>query len=137
MMISDDKRLQEIKEDFHRKFSHLKIEFYAGAHQKGEGSPMREQLDAELTIGRVRSVHNEGDFHIIPQMTVAEFEGKLLAKYGLNAQVFRRSGNLWMQTTATDFWTLAEQNRKGGASAEAYIEKIGLEDHIEPERPED
>jgi hypothetical protein len=127
MMISDDKRLQDIKEEFRRKFSHLKIEFYAGSHREGEGSPVREQLDAELTIGRVRSIHNEGDFHINPQMPVGEFEQKIHDKYGLNAQVFRKSGNLWMQTTASDFWSLAEQNRKGGASAEAYQEKISSE----------
>jgi len=83
-------------------------------------------LDAELSIGQVRTLHNEGDFRIDSKLPVGEFEQKFLAKYGLNVQVFRKSGNLWMQTTATDSWTLAEQNRKGGASEEAYHEKAAV-----------
>ncbi len=127
MIISDNKKLRDIKEEFHRRFTHLKIEFYSGKHLLGQGSHMREQLDAEMTIGQVRTLHNEGDFRIDPQTAVGEFEQKFHEKYGLNVQVFRKSGNLWMQTTATDSWTLAEQNRKGGASEEAYQEKIGVE----------
>lgn len=123
MIISDDKKLREVKEEFHKKFTHLKIEFYSGSHQRGKGSHHDELLDAEVLIGQARTQHNEGDFRIDPQMPVGEFEQKFLAKYGLNVQVFRKSGNLWMQTTATDAWTLAEQNRKGGASEEAYQEK--------------
>ncbi len=53
-------------------------------------------------------------------MSVSELEQLFLTKYGLNAQVFRRSGNLWLQTSATDHWTLAEQNRKGGHSEELF-----------------
>ncbi len=131
MIISDDKRLRDIKEEFHRKFTHLKIEFYAAEHRRGQGSYQSDQLDAELTIGHVRTLHNEGDLRIDPQMSVGEFEQKFHDKYGLNVQVFRKSGNLWMQTTATDSWTLAEQNRKGGASEEAYQERIGVESEKE------
>ncbi len=127
MIISDDKKLRDIKEEFHRKFTHLKIEFYSAAHQQGQGSHQSHQLDAELTIGQIRTLHNEGDLRIDPQMSVGEFEQKFHNKYGLNVQVFRKSGNLWMQTTATDSWTLAEQNRKGGASEEAWQERIGVE----------
>ena len=123
MFISDEKKLRDVKEEFHRKFSHLKIEFYKGAHTSGEGSHFAEQLDAELTLGAVRLFSGAGDFYIDPQMAVAEFEQKFRENYGLNVQVFRKSGNLWMQTTATDFWTLAEQDRKGGASVEAYQER--------------
>ena len=133
MIISDNKKLREIKEEFHKRFTHLKIEFYAGSHAPGEGSHKRDQLDAEMTIGRVRKLNNEGDFRIDPKISVGDFEQKIQDKYGLNVQVFRKSGNLWMQTTATDSWTLAEQNRKGGASEEAYQEKVAIEVEKEEE----
>ncbi len=123
MMVSDDKKLRDVKEEFHKTFSHLKIEFYKGTHTKGEGSHLNEQLDAELTLGAVRTLHSDSDFHVDPHMAVAEFEQKFKEKYGLNVQVFRKSANLWIQTTATDSWSLAEQNRKGGASIEAYQER--------------
>jgi hypothetical protein len=56
-------------------------------------------------------------------MTVAELERLFVENFGLNAQVFRRSGTLWLQTSATDNWTLAEQNRKGGHSEQLAREK--------------
>jgi hypothetical protein len=130
MNISDEKKLRDVKEEFHRKFSHLKIEFYEGVHTKGKGSHHSEQLDAELTLGSVGHAEGSGAFFIDPQMAVADFEQNIKEKYGLNVQVFRKSGNLWIQTTATDSWTLAEQNRKGGASEEAYQER--QESAIEP-----
>ncbi len=127
MIISDHKTLREIKEEFHRYLPHLRIEFYAIPHDSGEGSYSKELLDPDLCIGEVRTLHQEGDLPVDVGMTVAEFEQAMRNKYGLFVQVFRKSGNLWMQTTATDHWTLGEQNRKGGASEEAWMEKTSKE----------
>ena len=46
-------------------------------------------------------------------MTVTDFENALMDQFGLSAQVFRRSGNLWLETTITDYWTLKQQNEHG------------------------
>ena len=50
---------------------------------------------------------------IEPTMTVASFEQTLLNQFGIAAQVFRKSGNLWLETTMTDQWSLAQQNEHG------------------------
>ena len=94
------------------------------SHRVGESSPARERLDGDLLVDEVRSVHTVGHLHIQEEMSVATLEQQFLEKYGLNAQVFRRSGNLWLQTSATDHWTLAEQNRKGGHSEELFKHKL-------------
>ena len=46
-------------------------------------------------------------------MTVTDFENALMDQFGLSAQVFRRSGNIWLETTITDYWTLKQQNEHG------------------------
>lgn len=125
MIIQDNKPLRALQIEFHQFFPFLKIEFYEGRHASGEGSPIREQLDPNLTLGQVRKIHKKGDLKIDPAMTVADFEQQFADQYGLNVQVFRKSGNLWIQTTATDGWTLDTQNRKGGHSQEQFIEKYG------------
>jgi len=122
MYITDQKTLAEVKREFNKKFSYLKLEFFAKPHDPGEPSPKRDLLDDHLTIGQVRTIHNEGDFKINNDMTVRDFERLVHEKYGLNVQVFRKSANVWLQTTKTDNWTLAEQNRKGGASMQHYAE---------------
>ena len=126
MIITKTKKLRQIQEDFHKKFPYLKIEFYQSRHDPGEGSPETERLDPEFTIEEVRTRHSEGDLEVLESMTVREFEAQVNHQFGLNVQVFRKSGNLWMQTTSTDDWTLKEQNRKGGSSEKAYNEKYSL-----------
>ncbi|MDX1940500.1 MAG: hypothetical protein SFU99_08110 [Saprospiraceae bacterium] len=125
MVISDSKKIKDIQQEFTQKFPYLKIQFYGQPHEAGEGSSVRQQISEEKTIGSVRQIHNEGNFVIKDQMAVGEFEKAFYEKFGLSVQVFRKSGDLWMQTTSTDEWTLAEQNRKGGSSEEAFIEKYG------------
>ncbi|MFM9948011.1 MAG: hypothetical protein ACKV1O_08745 [Saprospiraceae bacterium] len=124
MTISDQIKLKDIQTAFSELFPYLKLAFYSGHHQVEEGSPKVTELEEEKTIGEVRSNHTKSDDLVISgNLSVSELEQLFDKKYGLNVQVFRRSGKLWMQTTATDGWTLAEQNRKGGASVEAWIEQ--------------
>lgn len=104
-------------------FPHLKIEFYSGRHQAGEGSPKDSQLDLETTIETYCMEDCPDQLEINDQMMVRQLEEILMDSFGLNAQVFRRSGNLWMQTTATDHWTLAVQERKGAASEYHFQQK--------------
>jgi len=123
MLITSDKKLADIKREFHKVFPYLRMEFYSGHHETGKGSPKEEQLEDGKTIGEVSGKDIREDFKVLPDMTVREVEKYFYEKLSLNVQVFRKSGNLWMQTTATDHWTLQEQNRKGGSSQEHYNEK--------------
>ncbi len=126
MLINDYKKLRDIQVEFNQHFPHLRIEFYSKHHERGEGSSILYKLSDQKTIGEVRTKHEEGDIRIDDFMTVEELENLFWDKFGLDVQVFRKSGAMWMQTTSTDQWTLEEQNRKGGASEEAFIEKYGV-----------
>jgi len=54
-----------------------------------------------------------GELELNDEMTVGELENSFLEKFWLNVQVSRRSGNLWLETTMTDKWTLKQQNDHG------------------------
>lgn len=110
MIIKDSKTIQEIQKEFNQKFPFLKIEFYKKAHSAKEGSPDSQKWDSDKTIKVIREIHNTGDLSIKGDQKISELEANLLEQYGLNAQVFYKSGNLWLQTTATDEWTLKQQN---------------------------
>ena len=121
--MDNSKKIKDIQQEFHKKFPFLKLEFYKGSHHKGESSPFSEQWDNEQLIDEVRSIHTEGHLSIREEMPVSALERNFLEQYGLNVQVFRRSGELWLQTSATDKWTLAEQNRMGAHSEDLLREK--------------
>ena len=125
MQITEDKKIKDVQAEFQAKFPYLKLEFYQGSHQSHQPTPASEQLDAEQTIKQVRTVHTEGELGIDAHLKVSTLEDLFWERFGLNVQVFRLSGNLWLQTSSTDQWSLAEQNRKGGHSAQAYREMHG------------
>jgi hypothetical protein len=110
--IDQTKKLSEIQAAFSKRFPYLKIEFYNSTHAAGEGSHKENTIDAHLTIQEVQPKKAEGLLHIQGLMTVAELESGFANTFGLSAQVFRKSGSIWLQTTVSDHWTLAEQNQK-------------------------
>jgi len=126
MLIKDDKKLKEIQAEFHERFPYLRLEFYSRHHEINEGSPIRQVLKGEKTIGEARKVHNAGELSIDGHQKVSTLEQNFFEMYDLNVQVFRRSGGVWLQTTKTDDWTLAEQNDRGKSETEFYAETHGI-----------
>lgn len=112
MIISEFKKLSEIQTEFNTKFSNLKIEFYTSAHEVNKPSAASHLIPIDKTIAEVRTVHSEGDISINGHLKVSTFEKQFSEKFGLNVQVFRKSGDVWLQTTKTDDWTLSEQNER-------------------------
>jgi hypothetical protein len=114
--------VKEVQEEFVKRFPYLKIELYKKAHEIGEGSSPQNQLSHNVNIGNVAGADKKGIINISGLMKVSELEQLFQDEFGISAQVFRQSGNTWLQTTATDSWTLAEQNSRGreslGLSAE-------------------
>ena len=113
--ISDDRKIFEIQEEFNRIFPYLKIEFFSSPHKTGIGTPKKLIKNNNDTLGTCRKVHKNGFLYITPLMTVSELEQLLYEAYGLGVQVFRKSGKVWLETTVTDSWTLADQNKEGEA----------------------
>lgn len=112
MIINNSKTIKEIQEEFNKKFPYLKIEFYKVRHQVGEGSPKSIQWDPDTPIRLIRYSDHAGDVSINGNLKVSTLEQKLEDEYRLHAQVFYRSGDIWLQTTRTDDWTLSEQNER-------------------------
>jgi hypothetical protein len=113
MKIHEDMRIIDLQSEFNLKLPYLKIEFYKSPHKAGEGSEQGMLVDPYTKIKEASSVDSSGELVLNPEMTVANFEGLLNEQFGLNAQVFRKSQGVWLQTTATDDWTLSKQNEAG------------------------
>lgn len=113
MKIIDSKTIAEVQSEFSSKFPGLKIEFYKEQHELSKGSPAAEQWPTNKKLKDVRSKHNKGDITLSPEMKVSDLELGFEKKFGLHVQVFRKSNNLWLQTSVTDGWPLEKQNSKG------------------------
>lgn len=111
--INDRRKIFAIQEDFTKTFPYLKLEFFKKGHKPGGPSSKKTMNHNSKTLGECRTVHNKGIITITGTMTVNELEQRFGDVYGLGVQVFRKSGNMWLETTVTDGWTLEEQNRQG------------------------
>ncbi len=123
MKIDQKTKLAEIQTVFIGQFPHLRIEFYKRPHEPGEATGDREKLNVDLTLEEIAKAKWTKELQIDRSMTISEFEALMYEDFGLNVQVFRRSGNLWLQTTVTDNWSLDVANTKGGHSEELFEEQ--------------
>ncbi len=88
ILIKDTLTIEEIKEQFSKKFPYLKIEFFTQPHKKFTGSKKENMIPVSATIGESRSVHSIGDLTIDENTKVAHLEKEMMDKFGLFVQVF-------------------------------------------------
>src|SRR5688572_13171245 len=111
LLISKDKTIQEIQQPFSSKYPFLKLEFY----KMKNANPVlavKKHLSHSITL-KAAGLKDNGLIDIQNDLTVADFEKIFLTKFGLNVQVSRRSGTLWLETTMTDKRSLQKQNEHG------------------------
>lgn len=110
--INKTRTFKEIQQDFNSLFPFLKIEFFKRGHAVEEGSSASKMIKNGQLLEEL-NIREEGQLEVLPSMTVAALEQTLLNRFGIAAQVFRKSGNLWLETTMTDQWSLGQQNEHG------------------------
>lgn len=113
LKVNDQLQISSLQSAFNSYFPFLKIEFFKTPHKIGEGSAKNLIYEENRFIRDCRLRHTNGIFEFTENITVSEFEERFLHEHGLSVQVFRKSGNVWLETSATDGWTLKQQNQEG------------------------
>lgn len=108
--ISDSFTIKEIQDKFSKKYPYLKLEFFSKSHRIHTGTRKEFIISTDTKLEDCRSQHHVGTLDIFPKTTVAELEKQFQDIFGLFIQVFRKSGDVWIETTVTDDWTLEKQN---------------------------
>jgi hypothetical protein len=108
--IDNSVKASEIKDKFHDAFPFLKIEFFRKVHKNLQGSFKKDLIKNDFNI-KVNEKNVELIFN--EEMLVSELEKQFNDKLQLSAQVFRKAGKSWLETTFTDSWSLRKQNLEG------------------------
>jgi hypothetical protein len=113
LTIRPNRLISEIQKEFNAMFPFLKLEFFKnrGGRQLEYTPSNIIRRDHKLGDGQVHIT--DGTLTIEPEMTVKQLEKNFKDEFSLAVQVFRRSGNIWLETTMTDDWTLGHQNEHG------------------------
>jgi hypothetical protein len=105
--------LESLQKSFTDAFPFLKLEFFVKPHEKGRPSEKHFLINTKRTVNSCNPELAATSVLIPTAMTVQELEDLFRDRLGLYIQVFRKSGNVWLETTATDTWTLFKQNLEG------------------------
>ena len=116
IMLTPQQTLQEVKESFSAMFPQLKIEFFKQSHESGEGNFADDIItDLSQSLEQISNVDHAFTISVDEHKKVSTLENDF-STLGINLQVFRKSKNVWLQTTTTDHWTIAEQNKEAAAT---------------------
>jgi hypothetical protein len=111
--IAPNRLISDLQKDFNSAFPFLKIEFFQNRNPQISTVAIRQILPHNKRIVDGQTSVTDGDIEVNSQMKVKELEKIFKDQFSLVAHVFRRSGNLWLETTMTDDWTLGQQNEHG------------------------
>ncbi len=127
LLLTYSKTVADVQEAFIELFPHLKIEFFTRPHEDKAASWSKFLIfDRTQTLKQIGML-KEGVLTLTKETITGEFEQFLAVRYGLFAQVFRKSRGTWLETTRTDKWTLGEQESNGKESTNTVVEMVYTE----------
>lgn len=115
--------ITEVQKEFNNMFPFLKLEFFQNKASNRSGFSLKNLVSHDRKIEEVQPSIKDGDVQIIEEMKVQDLEKIFKDQFGLAVQVFRRSGNLWLETTMTDNWTLRQQNEHGEEISSGVVKR--------------
>lgn len=114
IIVDNHKSISDIQKEFSETYPFLKLEFFTHRHGFQEGSLGKDLLKEETLQKRFQKAKYQGKVLVIQEeMKVADLEAQFQQVFDISAQVFRKSGRSWIETTVTDDWTLKHQNDEG------------------------
>ncbi len=122
--IQPDTTLNELKHAFAQHFPYLKWEFFHRSHQHHEGSHKKDMILGNPLLQKISTHLQQYRIEFHDTTSVQDLEQLIWDAFGLSVQVFRKSGNLWLETTVTDQWSLAYQNEQGRELSAHFERKI-------------
>lgn len=111
MVIDSVVKLSKVQKDFNAVFPFLKIEFFKHMHGVNGLNHRKDMITADVLIKQRKKTNSP--IVISEQMQVSALEQLFSEYFGISAQVFRKSGRAWLETSYTDDWTLKRQNDEG------------------------
>ena len=111
--IAPDRLISDVQNDFNQEFPYLKLEFFETRSFNRSSQSGKILLPRHQKLGDAFRQVQPGEIEVLHSMKVTELENIFRSRFNLAVQVFRRSGNLWLETTMTDNWTLDQQNNHG------------------------
>jgi hypothetical protein len=117
--IGKGSRIVDLQKEFSHYYPYLKLEFYRHPSSKNRILQKAEKINPGEYMDRITRSHKAESINIDHKKTVVQLVEDFWKEFGLSVLVFRKSGNLWIETSLTDNWTLDKQNKIGESFSDA------------------
>jgi len=122
LFIEKGSKVEDVNKIFTNCYPFLKIELYQRPFADGHAAAKKEPLALSASLNKFIHRNGKASIDINGDITVAELENQL-QNIGLTAEVFRKSGNVWIETSLTNNWTLQQQNAEGEEISSHFAQK--------------
>jgi len=130
--IAPDRTVGTIQTEFSESFSGLKIVFFSKPHKAFKGSAAKFMVqEKDMPLKQLSPNIKTGQLLIEHDTPVWQLERLFEDEYALHAQVFRKSGKTWLETSVTDDLTLEQQQAKAAESEIIHQEFVDPMDYRE------
>ncbi len=124
LTITPGRRISEVQHDFNTVFPFLKLEFFHSRSFSPTAFTAANRVSLDRKLGELQQPVPENEIEIGEDMIVKDLEKMFRDRFNLAVQVFRKSGNLWLETTMTDNWTLRQQNNHGEELSTIRVKRL-------------
>jgi hypothetical protein len=123
LQINKESSLKNIQRQFNAYYPFLKIEFFKKlpANEPLYKAQLFSAADLVNYIDGVKEEHTNID--VSRDKTISDVEKDFERFFGISVHVFRKSGNVWVETTLTNDWSLEDQNEEGKQISSHFIDR--------------
>ena len=125
LFIEKESLADDVKKIFTTCYPFLKIEFYKKTPPHTAAILKKEVMPFNLPLVQFINGNSKTVIDISHNITVEQLEDQF-ASLGLLSEVFRKSGNVWKETSLTNNWTLQQQNMEGEEISRHFDKKTPL-----------
>ena len=111
LQILKGRTVGELQHDFNQAYPFLRVDIFKEINGRS-GPIIKQRLTRNIDLSAAGKL-KEGALELSDYMTVGQLEKMFRDQFGINVQVSRKSGPVWLETTVTDTWTLRQQNEHG------------------------
>ena len=113
LKIAPNRYISEVQKEFNAEFPYLKLSFFGQNSNSSHRFSSHQMITGDKKLGDSFKKLSANIIQIEENMKVKEVEKVFKDKCNLHVKIFRKSGNLWLETTMTDNWSLLQQNNHG------------------------
>jgi hypothetical protein len=129
LYIDPNMTVNDVQKSFKEEFPYIKLEFFNKKAFSNNDYSAKNIVIGKTKIADIQAKAKAGEIEIGREMKVNELEDILKKQFNMAAQVFRKSGNLWLETTMTDHWTLDQQSAHAKEISAPYKSDLNTKDY--------